>query len=281
VLIVGTDADDHGSATSSTNQEGWLFLQRALESVAQNVRNPNKVVICVGCNSGVAANAFASAFDKSSLPAAGWTRRTVVAAAELSTLFATTATPGAAQLVGAGVLYMPSDRVNTQGGLTEAQLDVLAAQASGIANFVSGGGAVVSLTQAGVPNGFTWLKSLISGLRVETTGIQGDAAVVGLPAFASAFPALSATSLGQSSHAHNFFAGSVGGLAVLATAPRLAGNSAGDEPKNDATNAVILGGADVNFAGDLHGVPTNHPLALALLMAAVGLLVRRRFAPRG
>lgn len=32
-ILAGTDADDHGFANASGNQDGWFFMQRALENL--------------------------------------------------------------------------------------------------------------------------------------------------------------------------------------------------------------------------------------------------------
>ncbi|MEO6032552.1 MAG: hypothetical protein ABIP61_11730, partial [Burkholderiaceae bacterium] len=92
-ILSGTDADDHGSATATANEEGWLFMQKALENIAPGVTNGNKTVISLGSSAGEALNAATSAFNLSSLPGLGWS---FVSIPDLSTISATFATSIAA-----------------------------------------------------------------------------------------------------------------------------------------------------------------------------------------
>jgi hypothetical protein len=73
-ILAGTDADDHGSATATANEEGWLFMQKALENLAAspNLTNTNKTVIALGSSTGTALTAATSAFNFSSLASSGW-----------------------------------------------------------------------------------------------------------------------------------------------------------------------------------------------------------------
>lgn len=271
VIIAGTDIDDHGSATASANQEGWLFLQRALESSAGLVKNAQKVVVCLGCNGQVATSAFNSAFDKSSLPAAGWTRRSLTTAADLTSFFSTAAVPGAQTVFTSGIVYMPSDRINALGGLTEAQLDIINANAAGLAQHVASGGGLIALLQTGVVNGFGWLKSTNQNLVVDTTGIDALGTLTGTNAL-SAFPALNVGLLGAASHAHAHFRGPLGGLSTLATGVAGVGSGALDDgAKSNHDIAVLVGGANASLS-DLgaQSVPANAPWAL--LIAVFGVL---------
>ena len=68
-VLAGTDADDHGGVSGGVNQDGWFFMQRALENLAPGVTNGNKVVTILGSTS-TAASAITSAFNLSNLGAA-------------------------------------------------------------------------------------------------------------------------------------------------------------------------------------------------------------------
>ena len=84
-ILAGTDADDHGSVNAGGNQNGWLFMQRALQNIAPGVINGNKVVYSVGSNVGsTAGNAAFSAFNLSGLGGLGWTFQSVNGAAPKS-----------------------------------------------------------------------------------------------------------------------------------------------------------------------------------------------------
>ena len=89
VIIDGTDANDHGffDTATQTNQEGWAYIEKALNSIAPNVTNGNKVVVALGTTpsqttglggpggggGGQAGGAIFHAFRQSNLPALGWT----------------------------------------------------------------------------------------------------------------------------------------------------------------------------------------------------------------
>ncbi len=76
-ILAGTDADDHGSFSAGANQDGWFFMQRAIENIGAGVTNGNKTVYVLGSTNGTGAgdayDAATSAFTQSTLVAAGWT----------------------------------------------------------------------------------------------------------------------------------------------------------------------------------------------------------------
>ena len=90
VIIDGTDANDHGffDTATQTNQEGWLYIEKALNNIGPNVTNGNRVVVALGTTpsqtngtggpgggfgGGSAGGAIFHAFRQSNLPALGWT----------------------------------------------------------------------------------------------------------------------------------------------------------------------------------------------------------------
>jgi hypothetical protein len=272
VIIGGTDAEDHGNATASANQDGWLFLQRAFEGVAGKVTNGQKTVVCLGCNNQAAANAFFSAFDKSSLPAAGWVRRVVVSSADFGVFFSASLVAGTTNIFNTGVIYMPSDRINALGGITEAQLDLVNAQSAAISAHVSRGGGLFTQTQSGVANGFGWLKALIPGLTVSTDRLPETPTLELTAQSLADFPNLTATALGSAAQWHNYFGGPTGGLKVLGTGTLTAVGAGTDGGKAAGDPPVILGGGDVNFAApvNLQAVPVGGAHISTLLAALMG-----------
>ena len=48
IIIDGTDANDHGSSNGAANLSGWLYMQRALESLASQCNGCAKVVRVLG-----------------------------------------------------------------------------------------------------------------------------------------------------------------------------------------------------------------------------------------
>src|SRR5687767_493271 len=125
-ILAGTDADDHGFVTgtvaSGVNQDGWFFMQRSLENLAPGVTNGSKVVAVLGSNPGTQAhNAALSAFNNSSLPAAGWSLTTYNDAA-LSTFLS-------GGLAATGIVMMDSAG-NVSGGAVAAELTAFTTNAA-------------------------------------------------------------------------------------------------------------------------------------------------------
>ena len=61
-------------------------------------------------------------------------------------------------LSGCTVLYIPSGSTQTSGGITPSQLEALNMRQGDIVNFVNvQGGALVALTEAGMPGAYDWL----------------------------------------------------------------------------------------------------------------------------
>lgn len=116
-ILAGTDADDHGGASATANNTGWLFMQRALENIYGGVTTGIKNVTILGSTGG-AATAANSAFDKSALVGAGWTR-TNESVANFNTFF------GAGGNLGTGILMMDSGP-NIVGGVGGAAFDAYA-----------------------------------------------------------------------------------------------------------------------------------------------------------
>ncbi len=280
VIIGGTDAEDHGSATASANLDGWLYMQRALESIARQVTNGGKRVVCIGCNGQAAASAFTSAFDKSSLPALGWTRVSANSAAEIAAFLQ----EAAANTTAAGIIYMPSDRLNAAGGITEAQIDAVTAGVRGLDQHVNGGGGLFVQTQGGVANGFAWLKALIPGLLFGTENILPDTGLTLTPTAVLAYPLLTSATIGSASQWHNYFGGSLGGLNVLAL-------GALSVPANAQAPVILGGGVGTSFApaspptsskddADAYKVPVGGPAVWVILISALALLARRKLRAR-
>jgi hypothetical protein len=277
VIIGGTDAEDHGSATASANLDGWLYMQRAMESIARQVTNNNKRVVCIGCNGQAAVSAFTSAFDKSNLPAAGWTRVNANSAAEIAAFLQDAA---ASPTPVAGIIYMPSDRLNAAGGITEAQIDAVTAGARGLDRHVNGGGGLFVQTQGGVANGFAWLKALIPGLLYGTENILPDTGLTLTAAAVQAYPTLTSGAIGSASQWHNYFGGNFGGLSVLAV-------GALSVPADTNAPVILGGGVGASFTSptgltpsrddpEAFKIPVGGTAVWSLLIAALALLARRR-----
>jgi len=284
VIIDGTDANDHGSVSGTTNLGGWEYMQRALENLAaaRLAANPAamKVVVDLGttpAGAGVTArNAIDSAFNNSSLPGAGWTLSHVDGAAIagfLATLSPTTT----------GILYIPTAG-HAVGDLLAAELAAINAAAAQINSYVSGtgdptqGGALFAMgeTQLGATPEFGWLSALLPGITFTDQGVGGIGTNITLTAAGmAAFSGLTDADLVNADPWHNWFGGNLGGLSVLGVANDNAGVS---------RPVIIGGGAGTVIQCGVPGAPpcpAPEPGALPLLgiaLLALGLAVLRRRA---
>jgi cysteine-rich repeat protein len=231
VIIGGDDADDHGSSSGTQNFNGWLYTQKAFENIGPAVANPNKVAVCIGCNGGGASGAFESGFDLSTLPAAGWTRATLTATADIAAFFAGT---GALHVGTAGIIYMPTDSSNVSGGITTAQVSVVNGAAAAIASFVASGGGLFTHDQSLIPGGFGWLTTLIPGLVRNDPSSCNDLNLDITASGQAAFPGLTNSDVDNATPWHSYFTGSFAGLDVLITGPCASG-----------AEAVVLGGVTI------------------------------------
>lgn len=193
-ILAGTDADDHGSF-SGGNQDGWFFMQRALENLAPGVTTGIKTVTILGSTSS-ALTAASSAFNNSSLPGLGWSLQTV-STGNFGTFF------GQGGNLNTGILMMDSGG-NVGGGVAGS---TFVPHANAINTFLGAGGGLFS--QA---NGYQWVTALVPGLGVVGSQNTG----LGLtPAGNAAFPGLTNQDLSAGPW-HNYFTG-VGSIPVLAT----------------------------------------------------------------
>lgn len=247
-ILAGTDADDHGFVDAGGNQDGWLFMQKALENIAPGVTNSNKTLVLLGTSAGTALTAATSAFNLSNLPAAGWSINVVDGVANLTNFF----TGGG--INGAGILMMDSSS-NVGGGATGAEVGVFTTYATTIDSFLGGGGGLFS--QA---NGYGWVNALVPGLTVvshSSTGLALSATGI------AAFPGLNNGDL-SSGPWHNSFT-TTGTLPILAT------STVNGE-------AVILGahGGSVTAPVPVGQVPDTGS-TLILMLGSMGSLLGGRF----
>lgn len=241
VVIDGTDANDHGSGTSTTNSEGWLYMQRVLENLSPQVGNGNKTLVDLGTTQGTQArDAIDNAFNLSTLPGSGWSINHINGATDIAS-FLDGSTIGGVSLGNTGILYIPTVR-NTSGDLSNTELSQINTRGAAIANFVGGagtpatGGGLFSMAESPSTSSGTsaygWLKSVIPGIAVTDYsggGVNHDISLTS--AGNKAFPGLTNTDLSAGPW-HNSFTGNLGSLSVLATSPDDKG----------VNQALILGG---------------------------------------
>lgn len=252
-IIDGTDADDHGFATSGVPQDGWFYIQRGLENIGNSsgLTLTHKRIAVLGANNGsTAAAAVQAAFNASNLSAT-WSID-FLNDSQITDFFSGA---GSVNTGNTSFIYMPSDDVG--GGISFAEQAILTANATAIDNFLGAGGGLFSQTQ-----NYGWLSALVPGISVVSASNTG----LTLTAAGNAnFPGLTNADLSTGPW-HNYFT-NFGGLPVLANGT-ISGQSV----------AVILGGSGGSITRPPTGaVPEPGTWAMMLMgFGAVGFAMRRR-----
>ena len=242
-ILSGTDADDHGSFSSGANQDGWLFMQLALQNIAagSSLTTTNRVVVALG-SEGAALNAAQSAFNFSTLAGmGGWTFLSVPIL-DNSTL---------ANALSLGGILMLDSGAQIGGGRTGAEETVLTTNAAALNAFVGAGGGLFS--QAGT---YGWLSALVPGLTVATASFTG---LTLTPSGSSAFPGLNNGDLSAGPYHQNF--NNIGAIPVLATG-------------QNGTLNVIIGAAGGSIIVPDPVSPVPEPETYALMLAGLAVIAR-------
>lgn len=224
VVIDGTDANEHGHASGGENHEGWLYMQRVLESLAARVPlDAAKVVVDLGTDFDTEArNAINSAFNLSSLPGEGWQLIHVNGSDSINQWLTNLA------LANTGILYVPSYN-QAFGDLSVTEMAVINARATNIARYFTGngnaarGGAVFAMSESntGANQGaWQWLQALFPGIVVIDYGTGGVSTDIQLTIDgANTLAGLTNDDLIDVHPWHNSFYNLQGRLKVLGIAP--------------------------------------------------------------
>lgn len=249
-IFAGTDADDHGSATSTANQDGWLFMQRAIENLGSGITNGNKIVVSLGSDPGSQAGGAAlSAFNFSSLKTSGYTFLSVNGEAAINSFFVS-------GIATAAIILLDSSDANVVGGLSTAEEAAITANATTLNNFLGMGGGLFS--QA---NDYGFLSALVPGLGVSGNQDQG----ISLTASGNAaFPSLTNADLSAGPY-HDYFT-NTGAIPILGVG------------QNDGGRSIIIGASGGTITAPGGPMPVPEPATLALLggLTAMGMLYRQK-----
>jgi uncharacterized repeat protein (TIGR01451 family) len=238
IILGGDDLTDHGSNNGTANQEGWLYMEKALGNMSSNVSRPNdNSIAALGSSAagGGAGNAIAKAAAPNGLTVTYY-EGTAAINGFFSALAAGTVKPKIIWVAGdeASNDLSDPDGCSDSDPATTTEGEALAANAAAIENFVSSGGGLMSHGTC-----YPWVQALVPGLVVKTdnTGGTGDIALT--PDGNAAFPGVTDAHVGAGPW-HNYFEGNFGGLRVLARSKTV-------RDANGNLAAVFLGGGQVSF----------------------------------
>jgi hypothetical protein len=239
VILGGDDLTDHGGVDGEGNpEEGWLYIQRALENISPKVvRTNDNSVAALGSEESTDTESDAGAAIGVAAGKAGLTVTYYEGAAAINAFFVALA----AGITQPKIVWISGTGASND--LDESEGAAVNANATRIADFVNSGGGLMS---HGVEYG--WLQTLLPGLQnVNSGGPTGDLALTAEGA--AAFPGVTDADVGAGPW-HNHFEGEFGGLQILATSKTVQ-----DSAGNPA--AVVLGGGQVQLPGSIELSPAT------------------------
>jgi Ca2+-binding RTX toxin-like protein len=205
VFLDGGDRDDagHGQASGGVNQNGWKFIQQAMDFAVNNAINtiplggtatPNTLLV-IGSNSGQSLAATTSAASHAGGPGA-----------HAVTFVNTPAAIAAVNFNLFSAIYVPSSDANTTGGITNAQIAALAARKVDIGNFVRAGGGIATLTEIGNAGAMSFLELPLPYTLAPTN----NDTMIQQPALAAAGFSITNAELTAGTPVHNHWTGPAG-----------------------------------------------------------------------
>ena len=265
IILGGDDLTDHGSRTATGNQNGWLYIQLAINNLLGTQTRSGTLttdIVALGSaanptfNSGNAGGAIGSAANVLGKSVSFYDGAVAINQFFVD-LAAGTVNPRVIWLAGTGA----------QNDLDTSEGAALTSNAAAINTFVTSGGGVMS-HGSGV-DAYGWLSALLPGIS-EIGGCSSLGATL-TAAGNAAFPGLTNANVDSNAGpCHSHFEGNFGGLTTLAL-------------DGSGRSYIIGGGAGTVIQCGLAGQPpckipepeVFHLLGIGLLGMVLGL--RRRF----
>ena len=222
VLLSGDDADDSGHCNGTLC--GGLYAA-VLSSAVSTSASPGSGILAIGVNDSQALIGL----NSWNAPVNGGPGATITFRNSIADI-------DSVNFADYDVIYIPSNSLNTAGGITPAQLTALNTRQADIVHFLNVlGGSLVALTEAGSSNQYGWLPVAL------TIADEQHADVTPTADMAAIAPGATATNMDHGFY-HTVFLGPPGfsGLKVLAISA--------DAPAN---HAVIIGGVGVTITANV------------------------------
>jgi Ca2+-binding RTX toxin-like protein len=244
VILGGDDLTDHGQQDAGVNEDGWLYMEKAVGNIKPNVTRPNDDSIAAlgsedadpATEPGNAGAAIKAAANANGMSVDYFNGEAAISGA-LADIANGSYNPAIVWVAGDGATNDLGD-TGCEGPGTEGQ--AITDNAGTINAFVSEGGGLMAHSTC-----YQWLSTLLPTVTTVDGGSSDDLYLT--PQGHSAFPGLTNTDVNAGPW-HSHFEGDFGGLRVLARSGDI-----DDATGTDA--AVILGGAAVNIVPPSPPVP--------------------------
>lgn len=269
VILGGDDLGDHGSFSAGANQQGWLYIQKAVDNILNipgNVTRP-------GNDGSIAALGSSPSNDTVDNPGAAIGSAASVLGKTITYYDGTAAISQffddlAAGNVNPAMIWVAGSQDDSQANdIDAAEGQILEDNAARIASFVNSGGGLMSHGCDDLPcsDVYTWLTAAIPGLiPVEDCNEDGAALT---PAGQAAFPGLSNSDIDSNAGpCHNHFEGNFGSLSILAL--------------DGEGRAMIIGGGGGTRLAPAAAAPAVGRVAMGVILFVLLLVTQHRLRPR-